>query len=73
MSLSKTTTAAASPAEGEDPFRDPTPPPRRPKSKRARWRGGRARGDWESLDSVQDSARDLPPMRLIDADDFRLP
>ncbi|GAW20155.1 hypothetical protein ANO14919_096520 [Xylariales sp. No.14919] len=69
------TTATASPSDEEDPFRDPVPGPEgtktKPKRTRRRWRG-KATASLESLGSAQDPFRDPEPMRLVDADDFRL-
>ncbi|KAI1153975.1 hypothetical protein F4825DRAFT_473298 [Nemania diffusa] len=72
-SSSRTTTRPASPSIGEDPFQDPPLAPGKKKTKaRKEKKRGKARASLESLDSVQDPFRDPEPMRLIDADDFRL-
>lgn len=76
------TIAAASPPDGEDPFQDPiaaskrakpkTEKTRKKKEKREEKRKRKITGDIESHDSAQDPFRDPEPLRLIDADDFRL-
>ncbi|KAI1275346.1 hypothetical protein F5Y07DRAFT_409356 [Xylaria sp. FL0933] len=66
------TPTVASPPAVEDPFRDPTPELQKPKTKmtkltrKRKWK--KATASPESLGS----SRDPEPMRLVDADDFRL-
>ncbi|KAI1304846.1 hypothetical protein F5Y03DRAFT_357319 [Xylaria venustula] len=61
----------------EDPFGDPAPEPKRskPKSKKERmkkkWKK-KGTASLESLGSARDPFRDPEPMRLIEADDFRV-
>ncbi|KAI0553462.1 hypothetical protein F4679DRAFT_531412 [Xylaria curta] len=58
----------------ENPFRDPSPSPRRvrTKAKKKAKKKKKVTARPESLDSAQDPFRDPSPMRLVDADDFRL-
>ncbi|KAF2967894.1 hypothetical protein GQX73_g5720 [Xylaria multiplex] len=64
-----------SPSGVEDPFRDPIPGPQitkpKPKPKKAK-KKGKALVSLESPGSSQNPFLDPEPMRLIDADDFRL-
>ncbi|KAI0966861.1 hypothetical protein F4678DRAFT_465945 [Xylaria arbuscula] len=61
----------------EDPFGDPVPEPKRSKSKnkkekmKKKWKRKGA-ASIESLGSARDPFRDPEPMRLIEADDFRV-
>ncbi|KAI0441544.1 hypothetical protein F4803DRAFT_552010 [Xylaria telfairii] len=66
-------TAATPWATEEDPFRDPSPIPKRVKTKVKKLKKKKkATASLESLNSAQDPFRDPSPMRVIDADDFRL-
>ncbi|KAI0432542.1 hypothetical protein F5Y09DRAFT_140708 [Xylaria sp. FL1042] len=73
---SRTTPAVAPLSVVEDPFRDPIPEPKKTKTKttklkrKRKWK--KATASLESLGSTRDPFRDPEPMRLIDADDFRL-
>ncbi|KAI0803979.1 hypothetical protein GGR55DRAFT_682116 [Xylaria sp. FL0064] len=67
-----TTPAAASPPTVEDPFRDPIPEPKGTKTKTTK---STRKRKWKRLPASPESLgsfRNPEPMRLIDADDFRL-
>ncbi|KAI0183218.1 hypothetical protein EV127DRAFT_490479 [Xylaria flabelliformis] len=68
-------TSSTTPWTGEEnPFRDPSPSPRRvrARAKKKAKKKKKATASSESLNSTQDPFRDPSPMRLVDADDFRL-
>ncbi|KAI3341823.1 hypothetical protein F4824DRAFT_513645 [Ustulina deusta] len=68
------TTAGATPSGVGDPFQGPIPGPEKTKTrtKKAKRKMKWNTASLESLISTRDPSRDLEPMRLIDADDFRL-